>query len=93
MSTATLIVRHHVDDFGAWRSVYDSVDGLRRAHGCTADEVMVDPADNQDVFVLHRFPTVEQARAFASSDELHDAMGRAGLSGPPRIEIATEVLN
>jgi len=91
MATTTLIVRHHVDDYGVWRAVYDSVEGLRQQHGCTADEVMVDPVDSQDVFVLHRFPTLEQAQAFAGSDELHDAMGRAGLSGPPRIEIATEV--
>jgi hypothetical protein len=91
MATATLIVRHHVQDYAAWRSVYDDVDGLRQRHGCTADEVLVDPGDKQDVFVLHRFPTVEQAQAFASSDELRDAMGRAGLSGAPRIEIAVEV--
>jgi hypothetical protein len=91
MTTATLIVRHHVDDYGAWRSVYDSVDGLRQEHGCTADEVLVDPGDKQEVFVLHRFPTLEQAQAFASSDELHDAMGRAGLTNAPRLEIAVEV--
>ena len=91
MTTAHLIVRHHVDDYGAWRSVYDSVEDLRQRHGCTADKVMVDPADKQEVFVLHRFPTLEQAEAFAGSEELHDAMGRAGLSGAPRIEIAVEV--
>jgi hypothetical protein len=91
VTTATLIVRHHVDDYGAWRSVYDGVDGLRQEHGCTADEVLVDPGDKQEVFVLHRFPTLEQAQAFASSDELHDAMGRAGLTSAPRLEIAVEV--
>ncbi|MGH3677152.1 MAG: hypothetical protein ACRDU5_15715, partial [Mycobacterium sp.] len=60
MATASLIVRHRVNDYSAWRSVYDSVDELRQQHGCTADEVLVHPADKQDVFVLHRFPTVEQ---------------------------------
>ena len=91
MATATLIVRHHVDDYGAWRSVYDSIDGLREQHGCTYKEVLVDPDDKQEVYVLHRFQTLEQARAFAGSDELHDAMDRAGVSGAPRIEIAIEV--
>ena len=90
MATATLFVRHRVNDYSAWRSVYDSVDGLRQQHGCTGEEVLVDPADKQDVFVVHRFPTVEQAEAFAGSDELRDAMGRAGVAGPPRIEIAVE---
>ena len=91
MSTATLIVRHRVEDYGVWRAQYDSVDGLRQQHGCTGAEVMVDPADKQEVFVLHRFPTLEQAQAFASSDGLREAMSRAGVSGPPRIEIAVEV--
>lgn len=88
--TATLIVRHRVDDFGAWRSVYDSVDPLRQQHGCTAAEVLVSPADKEDVIVLHRFPTTEQAEAFAGSGELREAMGRAGVAGAPRIEIAVE---
>jgi len=90
MAQATLVVRHEVEDYAAWRSVYESVDGLRTEHGCTGAEVMVDPADKQVVFVLHRFPTVEQAQAFAASTELREAMGRAGVKGAPRIEIAVE---
>jgi quinol monooxygenase YgiN len=91
MAAATLIVRHRVQDFAAWRSVYDSVEPLRQQHGCSAAEVMAAPDDKQDVFVLHRFPSVEQAQAFAGSAELKTAMGRAGVEGPPRIEIACEV--
>jgi hypothetical protein len=90
MSTAVLIVRHRVNDYSAWRSVYDTIDGLRQQHGCTGDDVFVDPSDKQEVFVLHRFPTVEQAEAFAGSSELKEAMGRAGVAGPPRVEIAVE---
>lgn len=90
MAAATLIVRHRVDDYSAWRSAYDGVQGLRQQHGCTGDEVLVDAGDKQEVFVVHRFPTVEQAEAFATSDELRQAMGRAGVAGPPRIEIAVE---
>ena len=90
MATATLLVRHQVEDYGAWRAVYDSVEPLRQQHGCSAQEVLVAPSDKQEVFVLHRFPTVEQAEAFAGSAELKDAMGRAGLVGAPRLEIAVE---
>jgi hypothetical protein len=90
MAQATLLVRHEVEDYDAWRSAYESVEGLRQAHGCTDAEVLADPTDKQDVFVLHRFPTLEQAQAFAGSPELRDAMGRAGVKGAPRIEIAVE---
>lgn len=90
MGTATLFVRHHVADYAAWRSVYDAIDGLRQEHGCLADEVMLDPADANEVFVTHRFPSLGQAQAFAGSAGLKDAMGRAGVTGPPRIEIVVE---
>ena len=90
MAQATLIAKHEVADYDAWRSVYDTVDGLRAEHGCTDAEVMVDPADANSVFILHRFPTLEQAQAFAGSDALREAMGRAGVQGAPRIEIAVE---
>ncbi len=62
--------------------------GMRKEHGCTSAEVLVDPGDKQDVYVLHRFPSLEQAQAFAGSSELREAMSRAGVKGAPRIEIA-----
>jgi len=90
MAKATLLVRHQVEDFATWRSAYDSVAGLRAEHGCTVDEVWLDPTDDHDVFVMHQFPSLEQAQAFAHSDGLREAMGRAGVKGAPRIEIAVE---
>jgi len=90
MAQATLLVRHQVEDYAAWRSAYESVEGLRQEHGCTGREVLVDPTDKQDVYVVHRFPTLGQAQAFAGSSELREAMGRAGVKGAPRIEIAVE---
>jgi hypothetical protein len=90
MPTTTMIIRHGVADYAAWRSVYDSVEELRQRHGCFGAEVLVDPANKRDVIVLHRFPTLEQAQAFAGSDELREAMTRAGVVGSPRIELAVE---
>ena len=90
MSTATLIVRHQVQDFSAWRAVYDSVADVRQQYSCLDAEVMTAPDDKNDVFVIHRFPSLDDAQAFAGSSELKDAMGRAGITGAPRIEIAAE---
>lgn len=90
MSTATLIVRHQVHDYSAWRAAYDSVEDLRQQYSCSGAEVMTAPDDKNDVFVIHRFPSLEAARGFAGSSELKEAMGRAGVTGAPRIEIAAE---
>jgi quinol monooxygenase YgiN len=85
--TGTLIVRHPVTDYAAWRVVYDEVEPLRAQHGCTAQRVLQDPADANDVVAIHDFPTIEQAQAFAGDPALKDAMQRGGVAGAPRIEI------
>ena len=90
MSTAILIARHQVQDYSAWRAVYDSVADLRQQYSCSGAEVLTAPDNKNDVFVIHRFPSLEAAQAFAGSSELKEAMGRAGIAGAPRIEIATE---
>jgi hypothetical protein len=90
MAQALSIVRHPVNDYATWRKVYDEVQPLRDKHGVKADEVYQSPADPNDVTVLHWFPSASAAEAFASDPGLKDAMGKAGVSGAPRIEIVTE---
>ena len=85
--TGTLIVRHPVQNFSAWKVVYDEVGTLRAEHGCTADRVLQLPTDANDVVAIHEFPSVEQAQAFASDPALKSAMERSGVAGAPRIEI------
>jgi quinol monooxygenase YgiN len=89
--SATLAIRHHVRDYAAWRKVYDEVEPLRAQHGCTAQRVMRLPDDGNDLFVTHDFPSAERADGFAHDPALQEAMGRAGVDGPPRIEIFTDV--
>ncbi len=89
--SATLAIRHHVRDYGAWRKVYDEVEPLREQHGYTAQRVMRLPDDGNELFVTHDFPSAEQAGSFASDPALREAMDRAGVEGEPRIEIFTDV--
>ncbi|MGH9020715.1 MAG: cyclase [Acidimicrobiales bacterium] len=90
MTLTTLIVRHQVEDYAAWREEYDAVEPLRLQHGCVGQEVMVSPSDDNDVTVLHRFPTLDQAQGFAASDDLHAAMAHGHVIGAPRVEFALE---
>jgi quinol monooxygenase YgiN len=90
MGQVLLVVRHPVADYAAWREVYDSIEPLRQEFGCTGQSVFQSPGDPNDVTVLHYWSTLEQAQGFAGSDALKEAMGRAGVAGPPRIEIVTE---
>ena len=85
--SATLVVRHRVNDYAAWRPVYDSLEELRGQHGCTAARVLQLTDDGNDILVTHDFPSVEQAAGFAGDPELKAGMARAGVAGPPQIEI------
>ena len=85
--SATLIVRHTVADFAAWRKVYADAESIRAKHGCTADRVLQSPSDPNDVVATHEFPSVAQAEAFAGDPALGVAMQRGGLVGAPRVEI------
>jgi quinol monooxygenase YgiN len=90
MSKALSIVKHRVSDYAAWRTVYEQVQPLRDKHGVSAADVLQDPADPNTVTVLHWFPSVSQAEAFASDPGLKEAMTSAGVTAPPRIEIVVE---
>jgi hypothetical protein len=90
MAKALSIVKHPVADYAAWRTVYEEVQPLRDKHGVSAANVFQDPADPNSLTVLHWFPSAGQAQAFATDPGLKDAMQRAGVTGPPRIEIVVE---
>ena len=87
--TATLVVRHKVNDYAGWRAVYDDLESLRAQHGCTGARVLQLPTDGNDLLITHDFPTTDQAASFAGDPELKAGMARAGVAGPPQIEIFT----
>lgn len=89
--SATLVVRHSVSDYAAWRTVYDEVETIRATHGCTSQRVLANPDDANDVFITHEFPSVAQAQSFTTDADFQAAMQRAGVSSPPRIEIFQSV--
>jgi hypothetical protein len=89
--SATLVVRHKVNDYAAWRRVYDELEALRSEHGCTDQRVLRLPDDANDLLITHDFPSVKQASTFAHSAELRAGMARAGVDGPPSVEIFTAV--
>lgn len=82
---AWIHVRHRVEDYDQWKAVYDQTAELKRPQGWSRYQLFAVNGDRQDVLVMEEFPTMDQARAFLDSPDLHDAMSRAGVSGPPEI--------
>jgi quinol monooxygenase YgiN len=83
---ALVVILHRFADYDAFRKVYDSAEGLRSSGGVTNHSVHRMAEDPNNILVLHSFDSLDAARAYMGNPELKDAMQRAGLQGPPRIE-------
>jgi hypothetical protein len=88
---ATMFVRHTASDYGNWKRNYDSFAPTRKELGVTGASVLRDPEDPNTIIVTHQFKDMKTALAFAHSDELRTAMGRAGVVGAPTIWFGEDV--
>jgi hypothetical protein len=85
-----LFVRHAVANYEEWRKVYDSVGPLQKSAGVTAEAVYRGTDNPNDITITHEFGSAEAAVAFAGSDDLKNAMQRAGVVGAPTIWFANK---
>jgi heme-degrading monooxygenase HmoA len=86
----TVAVRHRVADFETWLITYKEHGAIRAQLGSTADEVLRDQSDPNEVLVLTHWPSASSAQQFVSDPSLPEAMKKAGVVGEPRIEIYEE---
>jgi hypothetical protein len=86
---AILAINHDVEDFDAWKKVYD--DFPKQRLGVRFARVNRNVDDPNNITVIHGFESVDAARAFVQNTELKGAMAQAGVSGAPRIELFEEV--
>jgi len=84
--STVVAVRHAVEDFEKWRLVFDEHRAVRESHGSRGHWLLVDQNDPGTQLILNEFSDRAGAEAFASDPSLPEAMARAGVSGPPRIE-------
>jgi len=80
-----IIVRHPVEDYDAWREVYDEVDELRQEHGIVGDAVNRAGDDGNDIIVYHQAETQDALEQFVALPALERAMARGGVKGAPDI--------
>jgi hypothetical protein len=91
MARVLMVIQHPVRNYDAWRVEYDKAQAIRDRYGVTDATVFRNADDPDEITGLHWFSTLDDAYAFASDPDLKEAMARAGVNGPPRIEISVEV--
>ncbi len=84
----TLFARHSVSNYDEWRKVYDGFAPVLKMWGVSAEAVYRGTDNPNDITVMHEFPTMDAAVAFAYSEDLKKAMQSAGVVGEPTIWFA-----
>jgi len=85
-----VIIRHKVADYGRWKEAFDAHLGARKAGGELGHRLLLSVEDPRDVTLLLDWDSLERAREFASSDDLKQAMQRAGVVGEPEVRFLEE---
>ena len=80
-----MLVQHSVENYDKWKLIFDEHGATRQAAGSKGGVVLRNADDPNQITILLEWDNLENARAFAGSDELREAMQRAGVTGPPNV--------
>jgi hypothetical protein len=87
---AMMVMNFEVDDYDAWKAMFDEDPVGRRAFGATCHVVSRGVDNPNEGFVRVEFPTVEQAEAFRERLLASGALERGGMrlkAGPTVAEV------
>lgn len=86
-----VLVRHKVRDFAKWKPVFDEHGKARKAAGSKGGHLFRSADDPSEVIVLLQWDSHDKARQFTQSQDLKQAMERAGVADMPDIYFLDQV--
>ena len=87
---AYILVQHTIEDYAKWKQAFDEHQPTREVSGSKGGFILRDANNPNQLTVLLEWDNLENARTFSSSDELREAMQRAGVLGPPTVSFLNE---
>ena len=87
---AHLFVRHKVKDYPQWKKVFDGFIETRKESGEKDYQILHPDNESENLFALFTWDNLENARKFANSSELKEAMSNAGVVEQPEIYFLEE---
>ncbi len=78
-----MITRASVQDFSEWKTAYDAHEPSRAAAGLTERHLLQDADNPNMVTLLFEAEDLKRAEEFSNSDDLREAMQKAGVVGKP----------
>ena len=80
-----MLVRHKVSDVAKWRPLFEEHAAVRKEFGFKGAQAFKNADDPGEIVVLFEVQDMDRARQFSQTDELREAMERAGVSDVPDI--------
>jgi hypothetical protein len=80
-----VLIRHQVADFAKWKGVYDAHASARQSARLKELHLLRNTENPNEVILLFSAEDPDKARAFAASDDLRQAMQKAGVSDKPDV--------
>jgi hypothetical protein len=87
----TLFERDTVSDFDTWQKAFKDFAPTLKAKGVVASAVYRSTDNPNDITVAHDFATLDEAKAFLGSRELHAARPGAGVEHSPTVWFTNRV--
>jgi quinol monooxygenase YgiN len=85
------MIRHRVDNFEAWKQAFDNFADFRKSSGELSFQVMRKESEQDNVYCLFEWDTIENAREFMKSPDLKKAMQEAGVLEAPEVNFLSEI--
>jgi hypothetical protein len=80
-----MLIRHKVADFAKWKQVYDEHASARHSAGLKELHLLRNTENPDEVILLFSVQEFNKAKTFAGSDDLRQAMQKAGVSDKPDV--------
>jgi len=87
---AHLFIKHKVKDYPVWKKVFDGFIDTRKAGGEKNYRIFHPENDANNLLGIFEWTNIENAKKFANSSELKEAMGNAGVIEQPEVYFLEE---
>jgi len=86
-----LFIHHRVEDYAKWKPIFDEHRAVRKTAGCGGGRLYRSANDPNDLYISFDWDNLENARKFTESDDLQQAMQRAGVVGQPDLAFVEKI--
>ncbi len=86
-----VLIRHKVTDYNKWKPVFDEHAATRRASGSQGGHLFRSADDPNELVILFEWNDLEAARQFVQTEDLREAMEKAGVADQPDMFFLDEV--